>query len=241
MSLIMSNLHALDAWAIPKRCFIPPENPPRAFLRASQFPDPRFGVLFDKDLKSAAICVKERGLSVLSKAKKPAWIAGGAIRSIIANDGSTDLDCYFSDIGDVEETKNYILSKNCLKAKIIVDDLYLISFETSIGKIDLIKKTYSNSIECIKEFDFTVCCFAVDTNNYVAWHREALEHIKSRKLVINHITCPFSTMLRLQKYVKKGYCMDLENSNKLAWAIKENNWNNTLNKLAKRGSIDSSA
>lgn len=167
------------------------------------------------------------------------WIAGGALRSRIAKDGQSDYDCYFKSSKDLDSAKISILDDVDLKATISIDDEYLLSFDSKIGKIDLVKKYYKDPQACIDDFDLTVCCLAIDANNNVYWLDRSLQDIKDKKLILHNPSTPKSTMLRLVKYGGKGYTMDIENSAKLAKMIKEETADFTFEKLSLRGNYDS--
>ncbi len=172
--------------------------------------------LLPEVLKNACEDLAEHGLGLI----KNGWIAGGAIRSRLAKDGASDLDCYFSKMEDLEETKNNILSKKTLDATIEIDDEYLTSLNTKIGKIDLVKTLQECPIDTLNSFDFTVCCFAMNTNRGVYYLESGLKHLEERKLFLHEVRTPFTTMLRLVKYGAKGYKMELEEGVKLAKMIK---------------------
>lgn len=167
------------------------------------------------------------------------WIAGGALRSRIANDGQSDYDCYFKSSKDLDYAKILIINDLDLKATIAIDDEYLLSMNSKIGKIDLVKKYYYCPKDCLNDFDLTVCCLALDHAGNVYWLDRSLQDIKDKKLVLHNPSTPKSTMLRLVKYGGKGYTMDIENSAKLAKMIKEETDDDTFEKLAKRGNYDS--
>jgi hypothetical protein len=155
------------------------------------------------------------------------WIAGGALRAKVAkilghDEGETDVDCYFSynPKGSAEEVRGRIFAKQALKAEVAVENDDLLSISTRFGKIDLIRNNQGNSAaRCLRRFDFTCCAIAIDTNNVVTWHTDALPAIKDRRIRMLNVTNGFSSLMRTQKYVRKGYAIDLEENEKLARVI----------------------
>lgn len=186
--------------------------------------------LIPKELRTA---VRKLGHIVCSIAPS-GWIAGGAIRSRLANDGESDLDVYFTNSKMLAASKYSILNDNELNASIKHEDDTVLTLNSTLGKIDLVKRYYSDPAACIDDFDFTVCMFAIRHDYNVYWTDQAIEHIQERKLVLHHPTCPLSTMMRLQKYGGKGYTMDVENHTRLAELIKERDIKDTALRLSKR-------
>lgn len=186
---------------------------------------------------AAAKEISELGLGILQHDNNifhGPWIAGGCLRSIIENKPRSDLDCYFSNYSDYLKTHNIILARPSLQAKLLYRDEMVSSYETSIGKIDLVTRFHQDPPSCLLDFDFTCCQLAVDLNKNVYWGEHTLEHIKDRKLVISNPKNPFGTMLRLQKYAVKGYSISIEEAEKLANAIKNCDWQQIANRLKKR-------
>lgn len=160
------------------------------------------------------------------------WIAGGALRSRIANDGKSDYDCYFPSYDYLEYARDNILADSELKATISFEDDCLITLTSILGKIDLVKRFHDTPIDTLRDFDFTVCCFAIDSKHIVYWLDQGLKDIKDKKLRLYHPSCPFSTQLRLQKYAVKGYIMDLDEHLKLANLIKDKEYDKTFKRLS---------
>jgi hypothetical protein len=193
-----------------------------------------------KEIRDAAIQISDTGLGILKKDNidhsycSVPWIAGGSLRSIIEGVPRTDLDCYFSNDKDFNETYVSIVTKSSLKAKIIHDDEMVTSLDTSIGKVDLVRRFHKNPVVGLWDFDFTCCQLAIDMNKNVYWGEHTLEHIRDKKLVISNPQNPFGTMLRLQKYAVKGYSISVEEAEKLAYSIKHNDFHTAAGRLKKR-------
>lgn len=165
------------------------------------------------------------------------WIAGGAIRSRLAKDGESDYDCYFASSSALDAASEKILSNTSLNAKIKINDANLRSFDTTLGKVDLVKKFFSSPIKCLEDFDFTVCCFAIDCDKKIYWLDQGLQDLENRKLVLYNPNCGLGSMIRLQKYALKGYKMEIDEYEKLAKIIKERDISATVEKIKSRGGL----
>jgi hypothetical protein len=165
------------------------------------------------------------------------WIAGGAIRSGLEGNKISDFDCYFTDVNSLLQTMSALVGDPFFQAKIIINDEHLISLNTKIGKIDLVKKYYTSPLACISEFDFYCCAFALSFNQSLSWFEAGLTDVKNRKLTILKPTCALSSTLRMQKFIKKGYTMDVSELKKLLDLTNKNTMNETLTKLQNRGHL----
>jgi hypothetical protein len=188
-----------------------------------------------REIRSAARQVFEKGIGLLKPISGgKAWIAGGALRAIIDKEPVNDIDCYFDQMESVDETFRHICSIQSLKTKLLYCDEMVINLETSIGKIDLIRRLHSDPVKCLLDFDFTCCQLAVDINQQVYWGENTLEHINDKKLIISNPQNPLGTLLRLMKYSKKGYSLDVDEAMKIADAIKISDYYDTFNRLKGR-------
>jgi hypothetical protein len=138
----------------------------------------------------------------------PCWIAGGAVRDYFATGKMTesDVDFFLPDrksmvrlvvcLRKVFKFKHYMITKNAIKG------------HGTVGKhsvsIDIIKLPFEDKLKTIDAFDFTVCCFAVDRKECV-YHPSAPFDLLMKRLVINVLPYPVSSLQRIQKYLKRGY------------------------------------
>lgn len=162
------------------------------------------------------------------------WIAGGALRSRIAKDGASDYDCYFSHPTHFNLARENLLTDRELSVRIKFEDITVLTLDSTIGKIDLVKRFYKTPIHCLEDFDFTVCQFAIDSHHRVYWSSQGLSDLHDRKLVLANPSCPLSTMMRLNKYGAKGYQMDVNDHIKLARMIKDKDFIATEDRMLKR-------
>lgn len=130
------------------------------------------------------------------------WIAGGALRDYFSiGYPQSDIDVFFPD-----ETQ-YSLLKSFLEEQgyeVQYENDKVCVFFINKHKFDLVKVFFNDPRATIAEFDFTVCCCAVDKND-VYMHADFFPDLARRRLIINKLPFPLSTLQRLQKYIKKGY------------------------------------
>lgn len=136
------------------------------------------------------------------------FIAGGAVRDYfsIGKTTESDIDFYSKERKELAKLvwvlrkeyqfKPFLISKNAIKGTGVVN-----------GKkqdIDIVKVIFNTMQEAIDMFDFTACCFAVSSTNFVC-HPSAMFDLMAKRLVVNNLPYPLSTLQRMQKYIKKGY------------------------------------
>ena len=184
-------------------------------------------------------CVKFFGKTILNELKDVCitWVGGGCVRDYFSVGKLTsDIDLYFTCVEDFEKCKKYLLEQTTVRVereeegKIIIEKYpkpkATKGFENdNVLKVkykgrdyDLVKKYFTNASACIDEFDFTVCCAAVDLSN-VYTHDTFFIDLAKRQLMINKLPFPLSTMWRMQKYIQKGYYMCSGEMLKLSKAI----------------------
>lgn len=130
------------------------------------------------------------------------WVAGGAIRDFFSiGHLSSDIDLYFPDQGNYEKAKNVFLMN---KAQLVFENEKISSWIYKKHRYELIKIYFPTPYDTICHFDFTVCCGAVDFRD-VYLHKDFFMDLAKRRLVINALPYPLSTLQRLQKYIQKGY------------------------------------
>ncbi|MCR8641374.1 hypothetical protein NV379_01775 [Paenibacillus sp. N1-5-1-14] len=160
--------------------------------------------------------------------KHKAFIAGGTITSLLTGNEINDLDIYFRN----EESLIAFLKDHWQDGETYVTTLTKKSVLLVKGKapdyrnVQLIHfKYFNNAQEIFDTFDFTVCMGAFDfTTEQFILHQDFLKHNSQRLLKFNKGTAfPLVSLLRVQKYSKKGYhiskpefirialkCMDLD-------------------------------
>jgi hypothetical protein len=158
----------------------------------TQFEKNKLYAYLDKDL-------------VVALKKYKGCIAGGTITSLFCNREINDVDVYFRDeeslLGFLSETwgsGRYVASNTKKATQLMYDDINL----------QVIHFQYFNSPEEIfNTFDFTTCmgCYDFETEQFTL-HPDFLKHNSQRILKFNSETAfPIVSLLRVQKYEKKGY------------------------------------
>lgn len=128
------------------------------------------------------------------------FIAGGCIRDyFMFGYTKSDIDVFFKNQEDYDKMDNYLTGKDIISdtknAKMIKYGKY---------KIHLIKRFFNSAQEGIDNFDYTVCCAAIEKGQLIT-HESFFIDLASRRLVINKLLYPLSSMERMQKYFKKGF------------------------------------
>jgi hypothetical protein len=134
-----------------------------------------------------------------------AFVAGGAMRSIFANEEIKDFDIYFEEKENYDNILKFLekcgiegfYSANAYNFKVNNRDYQLIHHEKMMGTPEYI----------ISHFDFTVCmsAYSFKTKNIFCYDK-FLEHLARRELIYNPDTFfPLSSLIRTKKYIKRGY------------------------------------
>ena len=82
----------------------------------------------------------------------------------------------------------------------------LIHYLFQAKKFQAIANIYAGVEEVIQNFDLRVCSVATD-GEYVYWIKGALRDIKEKTLVVNNVQANKGSVLRVQKYIQRGYNM----------------------------------
>lgn len=139
------------------------------------------------------------------------WLAGGALRRTLQGFKlDSDFDFFFHSAEQLEEFSTLLQAKNknLHKSK---ETEHHVEFKGVVGednlevKVQLIRFAYYNSPEeVIDSFDFTICQFAYDGLELI-YGDYALWDLGRKRLAVNKITYPLSTMRRVLKYTKQGF------------------------------------
>ncbi len=134
------------------------------------------------------------------------WLAGGAIRRVLTGMEPGDYDFFFQNEKHFE-VWNEDASRQLKQTK---KTEHHVQYEGELGgvhtKIQGINFSYFNTIEdMLNVFDFTLCQFAIDNKGTMYTTPEALWDLGRKRLVVNQISYPVSTMRRVLKYTNQGY------------------------------------
>lgn len=132
-------------------------------------------------------------------------VAGGMITSIFCDRKINDVDVYFHNKEDlanfIKNESIYIvaLTKKAIKIGYCGKDVHLIHFDT-----------FEKIGDLFNTFDFTLCMGAYDfKEEQFVLHDDFLLHNLKKKIVVNPNTVfPISSLIRVNKYIEKGYSID---------------------------------
>lgn len=155
------------------------------FINAREH-DPRWSIVLD-----------------LLNCSKHLWIAGGSVLKYVIKEelGSSDFDVFFKYKIDrlilqhILKEKGFGLSKNTFNAITYTKDDII---------IQLVKQEYSCMMDCIEDFDLSICKFATDGNTVYTF-KHSLEHAANRIFDLDRINNPPSTEGRILKYWLAGF------------------------------------
>lgn len=137
------------------------------------------------------------------------WLAGGALRrTLLGQEPDSDFDFFFR---DAEQMARFAADMEVMGLREAKKTEHHIQFRGAVGdsKIErdfqLINFAYYNSAEdVINSFDFTICQFAYD-GDLLTSGEFSLWDLGRKRLAVNKITFPVSTMRRLLKYAHQGF------------------------------------
>jgi hypothetical protein len=161
------------------------------------------------------------------------WIAGGVLRDYFSEKPlKSDCDIFFPNLSEYTKAKNYFISNG---GKMIWESENGMKVTYKGNTFDLVKIFASNPNATINRFDFTVSMFATDGSE-LYYSNNSLKDLQDRKLVINIITNPLSTLKRVLKHYKKGFTMSAEETKKLYESLNVMPYDDTDDLLNANGS-----
>jgi hypothetical protein len=137
------------------------------------------------------------------------WVAGGAVRrTLLAQEPDSDFDFFFRDADQLDrfkvaleakgftlfrESEHHLHYRGYIEGDPLMRDVQLIRFQF-----------YWNAAQVIDSFDFTICQAAFDgsvltVGDFTLWD------LGRKRLAVNRITFPVSSMRRLLKYTRQGF------------------------------------
>jgi len=140
----------------------------------------------------------------LAGAQLDGFVAGGFIRDVIAASTPRDLDVYVRSQETAVE-----LEGSLRRAGWALDRIGMVSrsWRDSRGHVaQVIKAEGESAAECIRRFDLTICCAAVDLQTQETYCSATfLDDINQKCLVINRPAFPVDTLRRIARFVSEGY------------------------------------
>ena len=133
------------------------------------------------------------------------WIAGGCVRDYFARmETDSDIDVFFPSAEALADGIRGIEQAN--NAKRIYDREHVVGYLLNRRHVQLIKQHFFPSAQdTIAQFDFTVCCATLTPSGDIFHHEHFFEDLAGRRLAINALPFPLSTLERIQKYAAKGF------------------------------------
>ncbi len=172
-------------------------------------------------------------LGELRKNGIESWIAGGVLRDYFSDKPlKSDCDIFFPNVGEFDKAKSYFLSKG---ARVIWESENGMKVTYKGNTFDLVKIFMPNPLATIGRFDFTISMLATDGKE-VYYGNNTLKDLQDRKLVINTIVNPLSTLKRVLKHYKKGFTMSAEETKKLYASLNSLPYDETDDLLNANGS-----
>jgi hypothetical protein len=172
-------------------------------------------------------------LNELKKNGINCWIAGGVLRDYFTEKPlKSDCDIFFPNITEFDKAKKYLQSKG---AKTIWESDNGMKVTYKGNTYDLVKIFTKNPMDTISRFDFTISMLATDGND-LYYGNNTLKDLQDRKLVINTIVNPLSTLKRVLKHYRKGYTMSAEETKKLYGALNNLPYDTSDDLLSANGS-----
>lgn len=128
------------------------------------------------------------------------WLAGGSIQSLLTDSKINDYDIFSNGLS--KELKHNLL---CNKYIPFFENDRVAKFRIQNQVLDIVKIPFESPETTIQSFDFTVSGAAIDSQGKFYCLDRFWQDLATRKLVINRIDHPLSTLRRMQKYIKKGF------------------------------------
>lgn len=142
----------------------------------------------------------------------------------------SDIDIYFFEEKGYNTCKQFLINCNYM---ILLDSSIATTFsipEYYPGVLQIIKPkklfnndTSGNITNILEHFDFTVSRIGVINSTVGIADEDFFSHYESKELVIKHISCPLNCLIRIQKYLGKGFIIKPSEYVKILdnWADKE--------------------
>lgn len=163
---------------------------------------------------------RELGLLYDNLKKYNCYLAGGAITSIFTNNDINDFDLFFRHKEDIA----HFLHEESYGTNFKSD--YAITIAKDGKTIQLIyKKEYPTAQDVLNSFDFSVCmgCYDFSTEEFVLGDT-FLEDLASKSIHFNPKTdSPIMSLIRVKKYINKGYDIPVPEMFKLGFTISQQN------------------
>lgn len=158
---------------------------------------------------------------------KNCYIAGGAVKDVVANQEPNDIDVYFLRYKDYKDFVSFAMTVTKRKFKIYKTNL-AVSFDDNVHKrLQAIKCTCGPVYKVLNEFDFTIVKGAIWDNKLIKCTTFDQDNA-SKQLVYCTTKAPASSVYRVKKYQGRGYTISEDDFNRLQSDLKAHNGHNKM-------------
>lgn len=147
-------------------------------------------------------------------------IAGGCFKDYFLNVQFKDIDIFFTNSSSYIKAFNYFINE--LGYNVIFENEKVIKIEKNNVKVDLVKKHFKDPYDLLKSFDFTITQFCIDQNHIFYYNPDAFIDLSKKQLMLVNLLYPKSTMIRVNKYLGKGFKICNEELSKIINKIEDN-------------------
>lgn len=138
------------------------------------------------------------------------WIAGGAVRDMYAEGRpGKDIDVFVPDDAEMQAVIHGLTHLPAFDGKLLRESKTVADYKTKVGTVQVVKNHFPTPEATLEQFDFTICCAAVVREGEKDWrlvvHDTFWIDLACRRLVVNALPYPLSSLERIQKFVRRGY------------------------------------
>lgn len=161
----------------------------------------------DREFADTTLCKVLASLPPLSPTGP--WLAGGALRrTLMQQEPDSDFDFFFRDAGQLEAFKSKLVEMGFEQVRETEHHVHYRGRVGDAGKLVDVQcirfAFYADAKAVIDSFDFTICQFAFDGESLTCGDF-ALWDLGRKRLAVNKITFPVSSMRRVLKYGTQGF------------------------------------
>lgn len=147
------------------------------------------------------------------------WAAGGALRDHAAGLPFKDIDLFFASREAARACEVALLADAEMQASLVErvvvphswkGEVGVVRVDTSVGRVELvIGEWFQDPRNILRTFDFRACCAAVDVDGNMTSLRSFHQDVKDRRLVLNSLTTPLSTLMRAHRFMQRGWDIEV--------------------------------
>lgn len=159
----------------------------------------------DKPFAETTLSKVLSGLPAVSAAGP--WIAGGSLRrTLLGQEPDSDFDFFFRDSGQLDAFRKELEARGFAMEKETEHHVEFLGLASGLKvRVQLIRFAfYADAAAVIESFDFTICQLAFDGKT-LSCGDCTLWDLGRKRLAVNKISFPLSTMRRVLKYANQGF------------------------------------